>query len=246
MEAMATPSAALGQTLANLPRLGVAQDRRIDALEESVKALGLDILELQADHAKLRVAMGTAVSCPIDAVLCHGGEFASRLESQLVNFVWPGHSATAPRSPLRHLAPLCAFFEAYLDEDGRLKQGVAIPRRYGAAPDPTGGLLGGNADALVETHKRWALVTDACPSVVELVGELKTVRETVAYVKPPPASSAKSLLRALDVAHKQCACTCTCAARDDGASDDDRVTRVQECLEALEGLAERLQLPQLQ
>lgn len=234
----------LTDEVADLQRQIYVRDSRIDALERGHKTMTADMAVLRDDNATLRMDMASMrddnATLRVDTSFSHletelsrVGEFASLLEARLVKYVWPG--ATAHRSPVAHLGSMRYFFETYLDSEGRLKPGASIPKRFSVGPKPLDALLGGDADALVETHARWERVIEACPDIEELITPLKTVRGKIAHIKPPPASSPTSLLRALDVAHKEFLAS--------GAGvDDERVAQVHACLEPLEGLTERLQL----
>ncbi len=181
----------------------------IDQLSTMIKALNA---EDRLEYRRLNEAM------------CVAGDFVSKMERSLVEFVWPG--AAAHTSPVKHLAGMARFFD-YLGDDGHLLPGVALSRLYDTAPAPYKLLKDDpKSSAFVDIFGRWRSLLAKCPSLVTAVISTKDVRGGIAHVYPPQGSTAESIRKNLQIA---------LAAAVEACPDLDQ-DRAQEVLAALETL----------
>lgn len=198
-----------------------ARDARVTALEGSMGLLTVEVAQLRARNTLTL----------LEDELCCAGEFATKLETRLVQYAWPGASSVG--SPVRFLKDVREFFNTYFDDDGRLGPGKNIPKSYHHAPPPMDSLLGGDRGAFTGVYSRRASLQTACPAFVDVIGELKKLRGKIAHVQPPQDASPSSLQRALEEAHKR-----YFASEPAAAAGDERVTRARACLEPLGALRE--------
>jgi hypothetical protein len=190
-----------------------SRDARVTALEGSVANLTSEVVQLRANSSLSR----------LEDELSRAGEFASKLETRIVQDLWPGASQVG--SPVRFLKDISVFFNSYFDGSGRLERGKVVPKSYHHAPSPMREFLAGDTTAFAAMYARWTTLQETCPAFVDVIGELKNLRDEIAHVQPPPGSSPASLRAALEDAQR--------LYETSGGAGDERVSRACDALDPL-------------